>query len=205
MRSFSRKRLFDLAITLPALIVTAPAQLVIAGLIARMMGRPVLFRQTRPGLHGAPFELIKFRTMRPLDVTRGWLDDATRLTRLGRILRATSLDELPTLWNVARGDMSLVGPRPLLMEYLDRYTPEQARRHEALPGLTGLAQVSGRNSLSWEEKFHLDLQYVDHQSMWLDLRVLVKTVSVVLKRRGISAPDSATMPVFQGASTGPQR
>lgn len=202
MRFPSRKRLFDLAVAVPALLVSAPVQIAVAGLVARKLGRPVLFRQTRPGLHGVPFEIVKFRTMRPVDLSKGCVDDASRMTPLGRALRATSLDELPTLWNVVRGDMSLVGPRPLLPEYLGRYTPEQIRRHDVMPGLTGLAQVSGRNALSWERKFELDVQYVEQRSMWLDARILAKTVSLVLTRRGISASNSATMPEFRNASFG---
>lgn len=201
MNILSKKRLFDLTIAVPVLLLTSPVHAAIGGLIAHKMGRPVLFRQSRPGLHGAPFELIKFRTMRPIDEARGWVDDDSRLTRLGRTLRSTSLDELPTFINVIRGDMSLVGPRPLLMEYLDRYTAEQARRHEVLPGLTGLAQVSGRNALTWEQKFGLDLSYVEHQSLALDLKILLRTLWIVVSRRGISSEGTATMPIFRGSPT----
>jgi sugar transferase EpsL len=166
------------------------------------MGRPVLFRQRRPGLHGVPFELNKFRTMSPL--THGVSsseDEAVRITRLGRVLRSTSLDEVPTLFNVLKGDMSLVGPRPLLMRYLDRYTPEQARRHDAKPGITGWAQVNGRNSLAWEDKFAMDVWYVDNRSIALDLKILVKTAVSVWKMEGISHPGSATMTEFLGPET----
>ena len=159
------------------------------------MSRPVFFVQKRAGLGGRPFNLVKFRTMRD-----GAETDAERLTRLGRWLRATSLDELPELWNVLRGEMSLVGPRPLLMRYLPRYTPEQARRHEVLPGLTGWAQVNGRNALSWERKFEYDVWYVDHRSFWLDLKILLMTVWLVVARRGINAEGNATMEEFLGSS-----
>lgn len=191
--------MLDLALTLPVLVLTAPIQAVVALLVRRGLGSPVLFRQQRPGLHGEPFEMVKFRTMLAPDPARGLVDDADRLTRLGRVLRATSLDELPSLWNIVRGDMSLVGPRPLLMRYLDRYTPEQARRHEVRPGLTGLAQVSGRNALTWEQKFELDVAYVDSHSVAGDLRILAATVGKVLRRDGIAAEDSATMPEFMGS------
>jgi lipopolysaccharide/colanic/teichoic acid biosynthesis glycosyltransferase len=162
------------------------------------MGSPVLFRQERPGLDARPFTLVKFRTMRAASSTPA--DDARRLTSLGAWLRATSLDELPTLWCVLKGDMSLVGPRPLLMEYLDRYTPEQARRHEVRPGVTGLAQVSGRNRISWEAKFALDLEYVEQRSLRLDLWILARTCRQVLRREGIAADGSVTMPEFRGSS-----
>ena len=164
-----------------------------------ILGSPVLFRQRRPGLHGEPFILLKFRTMREARDTEGeLLPDEERMTRFGSFLRRASLDELPTLWNVLKGDMSLVGPRPLLMEYLPLYTPEQARRHEVRPGITGWAQVRGRNELPWEERLALDVWYVDHQSFWLDLKILFLTVWKVLKREGISALGSATMPRFEG-------
>jgi lipopolysaccharide/colanic/teichoic acid biosynthesis glycosyltransferase len=167
------------------------------------MGAPVLFHQERPGLHGRPFILYKFRTMRDLrDVEGRLLPDEMRLTRLGRILRSTSLDELPELFNVLKGEMSLVGPRPLLMEYLNRYTPEQARRHEVKPGITGWAQVNGRNAITWEEKFKLDVWYVDNWNLGLDLKILGLTLIKVLKREGISAGGHATMPEFRG-SQGP--
>jgi lipopolysaccharide/colanic/teichoic acid biosynthesis glycosyltransferase len=193
-----RKRVFDLTVTLPVFVVSLPLQAWVALLVRRSLGPPVLFRQQRPGLHGEPFEMLKFRTMVPPDAGRGLVDDVDRLTRLGRVLRATSLDELPSLWNIIRGDMSLVGPRPLLMRYLTRYTPEQARRHDVRPGLTGLAQVSGRNALSWERKFELDVEYVDHHTLHGDLLILLATVGRVLRRDGIAAEDSATMPEFMG-------
>ena len=165
------------------------------------IGKPVLFRQVRPGWHAAAFQLYKLRTMTDsCDASGRLLPDAQRLTPFGRFLRSTSLDELPELWNVLRGDMSLVGPRPLLMQYLDRYTPEQARRHEVRPGLTGWAQVNGRNAISWEEKFALDVWYVDHVSLRLDLVILLRTVAAVLRRTGISAAGEATMAEFQGTS-----
>ena len=195
------KRGFDIVISLVLLILLLPVFLLIALLVRFTMGRPVLFRQMRPGLHGKPFVMLKFRTMtEDRDEEGRLLPDEKRLTRLGRFLRRTSLDELPELVNVLRGEMSLVGPRPLLMEYLDRYTPEQARRHEVKPGITGWAQVNGRNSLGWEEKFKLDVWYVDHWSIWLDIKILFLTVIKVLKREGISAEGHATMPEFLGTT-----
>jgi lipopolysaccharide/colanic/teichoic acid biosynthesis glycosyltransferase len=177
--------------------------LVIAATIRLSMGSPVLFRQQRPGLRGKPFYLLKFRTMTDRRNDRGeLLPDAQRLTRLGQILRSTSLDELPELLNVLKGQMSLVGPRPLLMEYLDRYTPKQMRRHEVKPGITGWAQVNGRNDLTWEHKFELDVWYVDHQSLWLDVRIVALTLRQVLKREGISRQGYATAPKFTGSSRG---
>ncbi|MGI5215736.1 sugar transferase [Plantactinospora sp. CA-290183] len=192
------KRLLDLVAATLLLVLTAPLVVAVAVAIAATMGRPVLFRQVRPGRHGEPFELVKFRTMRPADPPAGVLGDRERLTGLGRWLRSTSLDELPTLWNVLRGEMSLVGPRPLLVEYLDRYTPVQARRHEVRPGITGLAQVRGRNELPFPERFRHDVWYVDHRSLGLDLRILVETVGAVLRRRGITAPGSPTAGEFVG-------
>jgi lipopolysaccharide/colanic/teichoic acid biosynthesis glycosyltransferase len=194
------KRLFDLVV----LLLTAPLWLPVLGAVAMLvrlnLGRPVFFRQPRPGRHGRVFELIKFRTMTQARDAQGHLlPDAQRLTRFGRWLRSTSLDELPEVLNVLRGEMSLVGPRPLLVQYLDRYSPEQARRHEVLPGLTGWVQVKGRNALTWEEKFRLDVWYVDHRSLWLDLRILLLTVWQVLRRHGVSAPGAATMPEFMGS------
>ncbi len=185
-----------------ALVLSSPitAAAGLAVLIAH--GRPVLFRQTRPGLHGAPFELVKFRTMLLPEQVGGAADDAVRLTWLGRFLRATSLDELPSLWNIVRGDMSFVGPRPLLMDYLPLYSAEQARRHDVRPGLTGLAQVRGRNGQSWDKRFELDVWYVEHRSLLLDARILVETVLVVLRREGIAAEGHATMPRFAGAHPG---
>lgn len=168
-------------------------------MVRRKLGSPVLFRQVRPGLHGRPFMMVKFRTMTDeRGVDDELLPDAQRLTAFGRFLRATSLDELPELWNVLRGEMSLVGPRPLLMEYLPLYSPDQARRHEVRPGITGWAQVNGRNALSWEDRFKLDVWYVDHRSLWLDLRILWLTVRKVIVREGISAEGEATMPRFTG-------
>jgi lipopolysaccharide/colanic/teichoic acid biosynthesis glycosyltransferase len=192
------KAFLDRSVAAVGLILGLPIFATLAALVALSMGRPVLFRQRRPGRNGVPFDLLKFRTMRA-----GPGSDAERLTRVGRFLRATSLDELPELWNVWRGEMSLVGPRPLLMQYLHRYTPEQKRRHEVLPGITGWAQINGRNALGWEERFALDVWYVDHWSLGLDLRILARTVVAVLSRRGISAEGSATMPEFQGL-TAPQ-
>lgn len=199
-RSATLKRGLDLALASAGLVAAAPVLAGVAAAVRVGIGSPVLFRQRRPGLHGRPFLLAKFRTMTDARGPDGRpLPDDQRLTRLGRLLRATSLDELPELWNVVRGDMSLVGPRPLLMEYLDRYTPEQARRHEVKPGLTGWAAVNGRNALSWDEKFALDVWYVDHRSLTLDLKILARTVLAVVRREGISAEGSATMPVFMGS------
>lgn len=195
------KRLFDLVLVAVTAPVWLPLMAVLAGLVRWQLGAPVFFRQTRPGRHGELFELWKFRTMTDArDAAGRLLPDAQRLTPFGRWLRATSLDELPELFNVLRGEMSLVGPRPLLPQYLERYTPEQARRHEVRPGVTGWAQVHGRNALTWEEKFRLDVWYVDHQSLWLDLKVLCLTVWQVLRRHGISAPGEATMPEFTGSA-----
>ncbi|MEO6361151.1 MAG: sugar transferase [Sphingomicrobium sp.] len=196
------KRIMDVIGSAAALILFAPLFLVVALLIRATMGRPILFRQMRPGRNGEPFELIKFRTMRTAGPGEGDLtNDGMRLTPLGRTLRATSLDELPELWNVLVGDMSLVGPRPLLMQYLNRYTPEQARRHEVRPGLTGLAQVKGRNALGWEDKFALDLWYVDNRSLLLDLKIIGLTALQVVRRTGIAADGEATMPEFMGSGS----
>jgi lipopolysaccharide/colanic/teichoic acid biosynthesis glycosyltransferase len=196
------KRLFDISVAGVALVLLSPLLLIVALAVRLTMGRPVLFRQRRPGLHGEPFELVKFRTMRqPSGADIAVAEDELRLTRLGRFLRASSLDELPELWNVLKGEMSLVGPRPLLMQYLPLYTPEQARRHDVRPGLTGWAQVNGRNALSWEEKFALDLWYVDNCSLLLDLRILLLTVWRVLRPSGIAAEGSATMPEFTGSTS----
>ncbi|MCZ8253493.1 MAG: sugar transferase [Hylemonella sp.] len=193
------KRLFDLLLSIGLLLVLALPLLLLWALVRRKLGSPVLFRQVRPGLHGRPFMMVKFRTMTDERGADGeLLPDARRLTSFGRFLRATSLDELPELWNVLRGEMSLVGPRPLLMEYLPLYSPEQARRHEVRPGITGWAQVNGRNALSWEERFKLDVWYVDHRSLWLDLRILWLTVRKVIVREGISAQGEATMTRFTG-------
>jgi len=194
------KRLFDVLISLVVSILVFPVALIVALLIRLRIGSPVLFRQQRPGLRGEPFEMIKFRTMSDArDADGNLLPDAERLPRFGRLLRATSLDELPELWNVLRGDMSLVGPRPLLVEYLPLYSAEQARRHEVRPGVTGWAQVNGRNALSWEEKFALDVWYVDNRSFSLDLRILWLTISAVLRPRGVSQAGHATMERFQGS------
>lgn len=193
------KRLFDLVVAASLLVALALPMLFLALLIGWRLGRPVLFRQIRPGRHGRPFTMVKFRTMTDARDSAGvLLPDAQRMTPFGSFLRSSSLDELPELWNVLRGDMSLVGPRPLLMEYLPLYTPEQARRHEVRPGITGWAQVNGRNALSWEERFKLDVWYVDHHSLWLDLRIFWLTVRKVIQRDGISAAGDATMPKFKG-------
>jgi lipopolysaccharide/colanic/teichoic acid biosynthesis glycosyltransferase len=195
------KRSLDLALVLPGVVLLSPVMLVVAGLVLLTQGVPVIFRQVRPGRGGRPFELLKFRTMRHArDAAGRPLPDAERLTGFGKFLRRTSLDELPELWNVLRGDMSLVGPRPLLMEYLPLYSPEQARRHEVRPGVTGWAQVSGRNALSWEEKFRLDVEYVDRCSLAMDLRILAMTAAAVATARGVSAEGSATMPRFTGSA-----
>lgn len=195
------KRLFDLLLSLGGLLVLALPLLLLCVLVRRKLGSPVLFRQVRPGLHGRPFMMVKFRTMTDERGADGeLLPDAQRLTAFGRFLRASSLDELPELWNVLRGEMSFVGPRPLLMEYLHLYSPEQARRHEVRPGITGWAQVNGRNAINWEDKFKLDVWYVDHHSLWLDVKILWLTVKKVLVRDGISAEGEATMPRFTGTS-----
>jgi lipopolysaccharide/colanic/teichoic acid biosynthesis glycosyltransferase len=193
------KRGFDIAAATIGLVVALPILVVVAVAVRVSMGRPVLFRQLRPGLNGRPFEMVKFRTMLPAtSSSRAMADDARRLTPLGRFLRRTSLDELPELINVLAGDMSLVGPRPLLVEYLDRYTPEQARRHLVRPGITGWAQVNGRNALTWEQRFALDTWYVDNWSIRLDLKILAMTVRQVVTRQGVSAEGHATMPDFTG-------
>jgi sugar transferase EpsL len=193
------KRLIDVAVAASVLVLGAPVLAATAALVYADVGRPVLFRQPRVGLAGRVFELIKFRTMKDaVDRDGRPLPDGERLSRIGRLLRASSLDELPQLINVLRGEMSLVGPRPLPVEYLPRYSPQQARRHEVQPGITGLAQVAGRNALSWPEKFALDVYYVDHQSLGLDLAILARTVAAVVRRDGISAAGQATMPPFRG-------
>ncbi|MEH6627087.1 MAG: sugar transferase [Motiliproteus sp.] len=193
------KRVFDLLVAFSALLLLSPVLFVVYLLIRTNLGKPVLFRQVRPGYLGKPFEMVKFRTMLDtVDKTGHLLSDEQRLTPLGRFLRAASLDELPELWNVLKGDMSLVGPRPLLMEYLPLYSEQQARRHEAKPGITGWAQVNGRNAISWEEKFNLDVWYVDNQSLWLDIKIVWLTFYKVLRRDGISSDDHATMPHFRG-------
>ncbi|MBB1012577.1 lipopolysaccharide/colanic/teichoic acid biosynthesis glycosyltransferase [Dietzia kunjamensis] len=195
------KRLLDLVVSVPILLLSLPVQAAAALAIRVKMGSPVLFSQTRPGLNGQPFEMRKFRTMHPIDPSRGWTDDNSRLTRLGAFLRSTSIDELPTVWNIIRGDMSLVGPRPLLMSYLGRYSSLQARRMEVLPGLTGLAQVNGRNAQTWDERFAWDVEYVDSASLRIDLEILLKTVLTVARRSGITADGEATMPEFKGTVT----
>jgi lipopolysaccharide/colanic/teichoic acid biosynthesis glycosyltransferase len=193
------KRLLDVVVGCTLVVLSLPVQLVVALLVRRNLGSPVLFRQPRPGKDDEIFGLVKFRSMLAPHEAAGLISDEQRLTRFGTWLRATSLDELPTLWNVLKGDMSLVGPRPLLVEYLDRYTLTQRRRHEVRPGVTGLAQVSGRNALSWEDKFALDLQYVEQRSLGLDARILAQTVLRVLRRDGISGHDGPTMTIFTGS------
>jgi lipopolysaccharide/colanic/teichoic acid biosynthesis glycosyltransferase len=198
-RSSALKRAFDIAVSASALIILAPVLSAVGLMVRLRMGPPALFRQVRPGLNGRPFELVKFRTMQDAIGDDGSpMPDAERLTQFGRWLRATSLDELPELWNVLRGEMSLVGPRPLLMDYLPLYTPEQSRRHEVRPGITGWAQVNGRNAISWERKFELDVWYVDRHSLWLDLKIILITLGRIMKREGISAPGSATADRFEG-------
>ena len=193
------KRLLDLVVALAGLLVLLPLLLLLALLVFLFLGGPVLFRQQRPGLHGISFEMVKFRTMRhAVDRNGHPLPDRERMTRLGRLLRSSSLDELPELWNVLKGDMSLVGPRPLLMEYLPLYNEQQAMRHHVRPGITGWAQVNGRNAISWEEKFELDCWYVEHQSMWLDIKILWMTLVSVLFRRGVSQQGHVTMEPFRG-------
>ena len=195
----SVKRLLELILTAIGLLILAPVLLVLALLVRVSLGKPVLFRQQRPGLHGKPFTIYKFRTMNDARDAQGHLlPDAERLTPLGRFLRSSSLDELPEIFNVLKGDMSLVGPRPLLMEYLPRYSPEQMRRHDVRPGITGWAQINGRNALTWQEKFELDVWYVEHQSLGLDLKILWLTLIKVLKREGISAEGHATLSKFMG-------
>lgn len=192
------KRLIDVCLASFGLLVSLPVQVVVGFLVYKDLGRPVLFRQPRPGKNGEVFMLIKFRSMKTVEAGAPDQSDHARLTRLGRALRASSLDELPSLWNVIVGDMSLVGPRPLLVQYLDLYTAEQNRRHEVRPGITGLAQVMGRNGLSWEEKFKLDVKYVDSRSLFLDARILAATMAKVWRREGISQPGMATMAEFSG-------
>ncbi len=198
------KRILDIIISVIGLIVLSPLLLFISFAVLILHGSPIIFKQTRPGLHGKPFTIYKFRTMKNLYGPDGSpLPDEDRLTRFGNWLRSTSLDELPELANVLIGDMSIVGPRPLLLEYMDRYTPEQARRHEMKPGITGWAQVNGRNNLSWEEKFRLDVWYVDNWSLSLDFRILLMTIGKVLRREDISAEGCATMPEFLGTKESP--
>ena len=196
------KRVIDMLLSLTALTVLSPLFLLLWLLIHLRLGAPALFKQQRPGLHGKPFTIYKFRTMTDARGTNGnLLPDAMRLTLFGRFLRSTSIDELPELLNVLKGEMSLVGPRPLLMQYIDRYTPEQMRRHEVKPGITGWAQINGRNAITWEEKFALDVWYVDHCSLWLDLKIIALTLWKVLKREGISQQGQATMAEFTGTQT----
>lgn len=196
------KRYIDIFGAGIGLLLLSPILLAIAVLIAMRLGRPVLFTQTRPGIHGKPFRMLKFRSMTSAcDANGNLLPDEQRLTPFGQRLRSTSLDELPGLWAVLKGDMSLVGPRPLLMEYLPLYSPEQARRHEVRPGITGWAQVNGRNAISWEEKFELDVWYVNNQSFWLDIKILCLTLKKVVVRDGISADGEATMTKFTGSSS----
>jgi sugar transferase EpsL len=195
------KRLFDIVVALIALLVLFPVFFVLYILIAVKMGRPVIFKQTRPGLSGQPFNMFKFRSMTDeRDENGELLPDNVRLTRFGKLLRATSLDELPELWNVLKGDMSLVGPRPLLMEYLALYSPEQSRRHNVRPGITGWAQINGRNAISWEQKFKYDTWYADNHSFFLDIKILFPTVWKVIKRSDISSDTSVTMEKFRGNS-----
>jgi len=195
------KRIFDLLVCLPALLLLSPVMLLVAGLVWILQGRPVLFRQARPGYRGEIFDLHKFATMRELHSSEGQLlPDAARITPIGRFLRAASLDELPELVCVLRGEMSIVGPRPLLVKYLPLYSPEQMRRHSVLPGITGWAQINGRNALSWQEKFALDVWYVDHWSLWLDVKIILLTVLKVLKREGINEPGQATAREFNGSN-----
>ncbi len=197
------KRFFDIVLACVALLLLGIPLLFLTSQVRRKLGSPAFFRQTRPGMQGRPFNMIKFRTMTDARGADGeLLPDADRLTPFGRFLRASSLDELPELWNVLKGDMSLVGPRPLLMDYLPLYSAEQSRRHEVRPGITGWAQINGRNALSWDEKFKLDVWYVDNRSLWLDIKILWLTVRKVLVRDGISAAGEATMPRFVGSQTG---
>jgi sugar transferase EpsL len=196
------KRVFDLVVAAAAVALLAPLLLAIVVAVRLCLGKPVFFVQERPGLHGVPFRIVKFRTMRDaVDAQGRPLPDGERLTRLGKFLRSSSLDELPELWNVLRGDMSLVGPRPLLMQYLPLYSAEQARRHEVRPGITGWAQVNGRNAPSWDEKFRLDTWYVEHASFWLDLKIMALTVWTMIRRDGINHEGHATMPVFMGSES----
>jgi sugar transferase EpsL len=194
------KRLFDLMVTSIGLVITLPMMLILSVLVWVFLGTPILFRQPRPGYKGCPFITYKFRTMTDQRGTDGkLLPDARRLTLFGRFLRSTSLDDLPQVFNVLRGEMSLVGPRPLLMKYLERYSPEQMRRHDVLPGITGWAQVNGRNSLDWDEKFRLDVWYVDHWSFWLDMKILLMTPWKVFTQEGINQPGHATVEEFKGS------
>ena len=206
MRSPILKRIIDIIGALVGLIVSSPIMLIVSLIIYLTMGRPVFFKQLRPGLNGKPFVIYKFRTMLDLrDKDGNLLPDEKRITVIGRFLRSTTLDELPEFWNVLKGDMSLVGPRPLLVEYLPRYTPEQARRHNVKPGMTGWAQVNGRNAITWEEKFKLDVWYVDNWNIPLDLKIIFLTILKVFKREGVSAEGYATMPEFVGSKNMEER
>ena len=197
------KRLLDIVIASIALVILSPLYIFVAYKVKKNLGSPVLFRQVRPGLHGKPFEMIKFRTMKDaLDEQGNPLPDSERLTPFGKMLRSTSLDEMPELWNVIKGDMSIVGPRPLLMEYLPLYNTEQAKRHNVRPGMTGHAQVNGRNAIGWDEKFKLDTWYVENQSVWLDFKIMLKTVKKVIAKDDINEAGEATMTKFTGSSLG---
>ena len=199
------KRLLDIIIASTALVLLSPLYVFVAYKVKKNLGSPVLFRQTRPGLHGKPFEMIKFRTMKDaVDAQGNPLPDNERLTPFGKMLRSTSLDEMPELWNVIKGDMSIVGPRPLLMEYLPLYNKEQAKRHDVRPGMTGHAQVNGRNAISWEEKFKLDTWYVENQSIWLDFKIMLKTVKKVIAKDDINEAGEATMTKFTGSASDKQ-
>jgi sugar transferase EpsL len=203
---FTCKSGFDLLVASFLLVFLSPIYCIIAIMVFLLHGNPVFFSQVRPGKHGKPFRMLKFRSMDTAKDSNGQLlPDVQRLTPFGQFLRSSSLDELPGLWNVLRGDMSLVGPRPLLMQYLERYTPEQARRHEVKPGITGWAQVNGRNAILWEQKFELDIWYLEHHSFWLDLKILWLTLQKVFQRKGISAAGEATMPEFWGKGTAPHK
>lgn len=206
-RTLRTKRCLDVVGAALALVLLSPVLALVAVLVAAKLGRPVLFRQLRPGLHGRTFTILKFRTMLEPDHAAGLVSDGDRLTRFGSFLRSTSLDELPSLWNILRGDMSFVGPRPTLCRYLELYTPEEHRRHDVLPGLTGLAQVRGRNALPWPERLRSDVEYVDTVTLGLDLRILLRTVVIVLRREGIAAPGHVSSDVFEGtaAMTGGNR
>lgn len=200
------KRLMDILLAVIILALIFPFLIVLAILVWLSLGWPVVFSQVRPGYRGIPFNIFKFRTMSEArDQNGNYLPDAQRMTKLGTFLRSTSLDELPEFFNVLRGEMSMVGPRPLLTQYLGRYTPEQARRHHVLPGITGWAQVNGRNILTWEDKFRLDVWYVDHWSIWLDLRILLMTIWAVIRREGITQPGQATAEEFMGNQNSPDR
>lgn len=196
------KRLLDIVIASTALVLLSPLYVFVAYKVKKNLGSPVLFRQVRPGLHGKPFEMIKFRTMKDaIDEQGNPLPDSERLTPFGKMLRSTSLDEMPELWNVIKGDMSIVGPRPLLMEYLPLYNKEQAKRHDVRPGMTGHAQVNGRNAISWEEKFKLDTWYVENRSLWLDFKIMLKTVKKVIAKDDINEAGEATMTKFTGSAS----